>query len=44
MFAKARHPQEKNIFHFLAPQEFLPKILHWKVALRPTQVKTRILY
>ena len=44
MFTKACHPQEKNIFHFLASQEFLPKILHWEVALRPSQKKTRILY
>ena len=44
MFAKACHPQEKNVFHFLASQEFLVKILHWEVALRPCQVKIRVLY
>ena len=35
---------KRMIFHFLASQEFLPKILHWKFTLRPSQVKTRILY
>ena len=44
MFAKAHHPQGKNIFHFLASQEFLVEIPHWEVALRPDQVKIRILY